>query len=312
MAVVAGIVALVAARAVAGPVDQLAQAGERLAGGDYESKVDIRTGDELQELGDVFNTMGPRLLEHAKMKHSLELAMQIQQNLLPRESPRLEGFDIYGRTQYCDETGGDYFDFLDLARISPTMLGVVVGDVSGHGIPAALLMASARSAFRVHAENAGDDPAAVMTALNQSLVRDTTDESFMTVFYALLDSRERLVHWTAAGHDPALLIRRATGEIELLGMPSLPAGLFANAEYDSGGPVQLGSGDVVVIGTDGIWEARNPAGEMYGRDRLKRELAACRETTAEGIHNAVMASVLKFCAGRDVEDDITLVVIKAL
>ncbi|MFO8007400.1 MAG: SpoIIE family protein phosphatase [Candidatus Brocadiia bacterium] len=308
----AAIIAFVVSRKVSGPVGQLVDAAEQLARGDYTASVDIRTGDELHELGQVFNAMGPQLREHARMKHSLELAMEIQQNLLPRELPHLEGFDVYGGTRYCDRTGGDYFDFIDLSHVSPNILGIVVGDVSGHGIPAALMMAFARGVFRAHAENMPEEPAVAIKALNSTLVRDTTDENFMTVFYALLDSTQRLLYWTSAGHDPALLIRRASGTIERLGTPALPAGIFEGADYGSSGPVELASGDAVVIGTDGIWEARNSEGDMYGHQRLDGQLAACREASAARIYETVITSLLTFCAGRPLEDDVTLVVVKAL
>ncbi|NLW51077.1 MAG: SpoIIE family protein phosphatase [Candidatus Brocadiaceae bacterium] len=310
--VLAGAIALIASRAISGPIRQLAGAAEKLAEGDYDASVAIGTGDELQELGEVFNSMGPRLRDYSKVKHSLELAMQIQQNLLPRQAPQVEGFEVYGQTRYCDETGGDYFDFIDLAPMGLKALGLVVGDVSGHGIPAALLMASARSVFRVHAGSSPREPAAAIRALNRSLVHDTMAESFMTLFYALVDIPERTLHWTTAGHDPAILIRRAGGRTEQLGSPALPAGLFEEADYTSSGPVRMESGDVMIIGTDGIWEARDPEDNLYGHERLHATLAACREASAEGIFEAIMESVTEFSAGRPAEDDITLVVLKAL
>ena len=314
LAVVAAVaaVAFIASRAVTRPVARLAEAAEKLSAGDYGSRVDIRTRDEFQELGKVFNEMGPKLAEHERMKRSLELAMEVQQNLLPRESPRVPGFDVAGGSVYCDETGGDYYDFIDLVDLGGGKLGIAVGDVSGHGVEAALLMASARGVLRSHAGLFGADLVRLSAAMNRHLTRDSGDERFMTLFYAILDTEDRTLHWTSAGHDPALWLRRSTGEIEELPNTGMALGVIEEADYTQAGPVRIDLGDIVLIGTDGIWETRNPDGEFFGKQRLRDLIASCAGRSAEEIRQAVIDAVGAFRRVRPQEDDVTLVVICGL
>lgn len=304
-------VALWSSRSVTRPVRQLAEASKKLAGGDYAQRVDIRTGDELQELGEVFNQTGPKLQERERMKQSLALAMEIQQQLLPQEPPQLAGFDIAGGSIYCDETGGDYYDFIDLVDLGAGKLGIAVGDVTGHGIGAALLMASARGVLRSHAGRHGGDLGELFVALNSHLMRDTGDERFMTLFYGVLDADARSLEWTSAGHDPAFWLRRSSGRIEELPNSGIPLGVLDEAAYTPPGSVTIESGDIVLIGTDGIWEAANPAGELFGKPRLRELLASRADSNAAEILSAVVENVNEFRADQPQQDDITLVVIKA-
>jgi sigma-B regulation protein RsbU (phosphoserine phosphatase) len=310
--VVVVVAALLSSRAVTRPIARLVKGGEKLAEGDFDARVDIRTGDELQELGDLFNRTGPMLREREKMKHSLALAMEIQQHLLPAEAPKLAGFDIAGHSIYCDETGGDYYDFIELVDLAPDQLGIAVGDVTGHGIGAALLMASARGVLRSHAGRHGGNLGELFATLNTHLVRDTGEARFMTLFYGVLEGGSRRLNWTAGGHDPALWVRRRTGKIEELANTGIPLGIFDGAEYGPERMVTLESGDLVVIGTDGIWEASNPAGEMFGRQRLRDLLSAGADMTADEIHAGVVDAVKSFRGEHPQEDDITLVVIRVL
>ncbi len=310
--VVVVIVAFFISRSVTMPLVRLADAAERLAAGDYDAGVQVRTGDELQDLGEIFNDMGPKLRQHESMQRSLAVAMEIQQQLLPLKSPEIAGFDVAGTSIYCDETGGDYYDFIDLVDLGSGKLGIAVGDVTGHGIGAALLMASARGVLRSHAGRHGGDLSELFSVLNTHLVRDTGETRFMTLFYGVLDAKTRSLEWTSGGHDPAIWLRRSTGKFEELPNTGVPLGIMEDATFDSVEPVTLESGDVVAIGTDGIWEAANAAGDMFGKDRMREVLSACADSSAAEIHNAVVAAVNEFLGQTHQQDDITLVIIKAL
>ena len=299
-------------RAVTRPVRWLAAATEQFAEGDYDVRLDIRTGDELQELGETFNDLGPKMLERERMKASLGLAMEIQRHLLPKAPPTVEGFDIAGNSLYCDETGGDYYDFIDLVDLGEGKLGIAVGDVTGHGIGAALLMASARAVLRSHAVLHGNDLSDLFRTLNIHLVRDTGDERFMTLFYGVLEANERRLWWVSGGHDPGVLWRGAAGTVEALGNTGMPLGVLEEAEYGRAGPVALEPGDVFLVGTDGIWETHNTSGEMFGRERFLEVLRGCAGCSARNIFNAIVEAARAFRGGAAQEDDITLVVVKVL
>jgi sigma-B regulation protein RsbU (phosphoserine phosphatase) len=147
MAVVV-VVAFLFSRSVTRPISQLAEASRRLGEGDFDTRVEIKTFDEFQQIGKAFNELGPRLRENYQLRQALALAMEVQQRLLPQSQPDVNNLDIYGKSIYCDETGGDYYDFIFGSEANGKGTFVVVGDVTGHGLPAALLMASARAFLR--------------------------------------------------------------------------------------------------------------------------------------------------------------------
>ena len=299
-------------RKVTEPVRQLAERSVSLAAGDFQTRLDIKTGDEFQDLSELVNKIGPELAERDKMKRALELAQEIQQHLLPQSPPKPAGFDIAGKSVYCDETGGDYYDFIELITVGPGKLGIAVGDVTGHGISAALLMASARAVLRTRAELHGTDLGALFEALNMHLVRDGSEGRFMTLFYGILDTDARSLVWTSAGHDPPFWLQRASGRIEELPGADPPLGIIEEMTFSQVGPVTIERGDVVVIGTDGIWEAESATEEQFGKGRLREVLSCCNEMSAEQIRNAIVEAVGDFSRPIPQRDDITLVVIKAL
>ena len=306
------VLSVLSSRGITRPISRLADAAGQLAGGDFDARADIHSGDELQELGEVFNDLGPKLREREKLKHSLTLAMEVQQHLLPEGAPQIDGFDIAGRSVYCDETGGDYYDFIDLIALGPDRVGIALGDVSGHGIGAALLMASARAVLRSHAGAYGDDLGGLFDRLNRHLVRDTGDARFMTLFYGIVNGPDRSIRWSSGGHDPAVWYRRGLNEFGELSATGVPLGVVEDVSFPPDGPITVERGDVVVIGTDGIWEARNEAEELFGKDRLREAIAAHADESAGHIYAAILDAVAAYRGSAPQEDDVTLVVIKGL
>ena len=306
------VLAAVRARAHTKPIYELTEANQRLSAGDYNARVEITTGDELQELGQIFNQTGPKLKEHEKMQRSLELAKAIQQHLIPRESPKLKNFEISVFCRYCDQTGGDYYDFIEFLEMEPGKLGVALGDVSGHGIGAALLMATARSILRGNAVRYKTNLSKLFDDINIQLLRDTEDDKFITLFYGILDDRNKSLIWASGGHDPALWYHKDTDKIEELLNTGMPVGLMENATFEQDGPVVLKSGDMIVIGTDGIWEGQNKTGNMFGKKRFYELVSEYSDLSPSQFCSKVIEEVMKFTDSAPQMDDITLVVIKAL
>lgn len=298
------------ARAITQPIVALTEASGRLATGDYSTRTRIETGDELQILGEAFNDIGPHLLDRERMKRSLEIAGAIQQNLLPRANPTLAHFDIAGRCVYCDQTGGDYYDFIPLEDQPGGQLGVAVGDVTGHGIGAALLMAAVRGVFRQGAREYGDRLQELLAHCNNQLAQDSDDDKFITLFYGILSSRDRSLIWASGGHDPALWYHHRTDRFEELPNTGPPVGLFEGMVFDQLGPISLESGDILVIGTDGIWEAQDSGNEMFGKPRLMELIRTNQEENVQALCASITEAVLNFVTPSLPEDDITLVVIK--
>ena len=305
--------AIIGARSVTRPVRELARAAAAVAEGDFDARARVRTRDELGRLARVFNAMVPKLEDQMRLRQSLDLAMEVQQRLLPTTAPLAEGLDIAGCSEYCDETGGDYFDFLELASLGPHMLGVTVGDVVGHGISAALLMTTARAVIRSQADSQ-PDLAQLMTDMNRHLAQDMSADRFMTMLYMVIDGRKRRVHWVSAGHDPAMLYDPTTDKfIELSDADhGVPLGIDPDWVYHQSGPQALSLGQVLVAGTDGVWEQRNPAGEMFGKERLQEVVRANAAESAERISTAIKEELVRFRAGRPQGDDVTMVVVKLL
>ncbi len=304
------------ARAVTRPVTALCGAARKLAEGDLTARAPVSGRDELADLAQAFNDMAPQLSERLRLKQDMLLAMEVQQNLLPKAPPHLAGLDIAGATFYCDETGGDYFDYLQFSPQNSHGCDVALGDVTGHGISAALFMATGRALLRGRV-GAESGPAALLTLVNSLLCQDTSDSGrFITLFYLRLEAGGLApagsLIWSRAGHDPALLYDPATDAFEELMGPGIPLGVMEDFAYTEQHRPGLRPGQVLVIGTDGIWEARNPDDAMYGKKRFREVLRRHASATAEAIIAAVHQDVTDFQAGAPRDDDITLVVVKAL
>jgi serine phosphatase RsbU (regulator of sigma subunit) len=250
--------------------------------------------------------------EHRRVRHSLSLAMEVQQNLLPQVDPEVDGLDIAGTSIYCDETGGDYYDYLRLKDPKKGKIGVVVGDVSDHGIPSALLMATARAIIR-QGSSLSNEMARVVSDANRQLVDDVKETGrFMTLFYTEIDRPGGQIRWLNAGHESAVIYDSVTDTFEeLAGEKGLPLGLFGEAEYKAA-QREIRPGQILVLATDGIWEVMNPQGEMFGRDRMNHIIRKQASMTSKEIQQTLLGELSRFRRGSAVRDDMTLVIIKIL
>lgn len=311
VAVGVGALAFAAARAVTGPIETLERAVGAVAEGDFSTRVDIRTGDELEALGESFNAMIPRLEAHTRVQESLALAREVQQQLLPLAAPVFDGLDVAGASRYCDETGGDYYDFLDLREVGRNTLGAVIGDVSGHGIAAALLMATARALLHGAAGSAAVTPAAMIADLNRLLAADVRPGHFLTLFALFVDLDAREFSWSSAGHDAALWRQAETGQVLELAGDDIPLGIDRSWQFHPSRRASFAAGDVVMLSTDGLWETQSPAGERFGKPRLRELLREHHDVPAAELARLVLREVARFRGGLPQRDDMTVVILRA-
>ena len=291
------------------PLREIIQALKDIRRGNFDRKVPVRSNDEIGYTGDVINGMTKGLKERDRMRHSLLLAKEIQQNLLPGREPHIDGLDISGRSIYCDETGGDYYDFLDTAKPGERKICVVVGDVSDHGIPSALLMTTARAFLRQRMSRAGDLNR-IVSDVNRQLARDVEESGqFMTLFLCEIDVDNQWVRWVRAGHDPALIYDLETDSFDELGGRGLALGIFEDSKYQTL-TREIKPRQIIAIGTDGIWETTNIQGQQFGKERFKNVIQANASESAVEILTRVINEVDDFAGQSEKSDDVTLVIIK--
>ena len=305
--VVVALVAAYAARSVTQPVSQLKRVMEAVAGGDFSARVGIETGDELEELGHTFNQMIPQLAEEARLQQSMVLAREVQQRMLPAAPPVFPGVELAGITRYCEQTGGDYFDYLDGRPQGRQTLGVVIGDVAGHGTPAALLMTTARALLHGLLA-AGATPVMILQQLNHQIAADIRPGHFMTLFYLLLDLERRQISWASAGHEPAFWWHAASGAVTRLSGDDIPLGVDATWQFAGLAEANFEPGDVLLLVTDGVCETRDAVGAAFGRDRLGDLLKVCGATSAETIATTVLGALDSFAGAAPTRDDLSIVV----
>ena len=292
------------------PLKDIISALQRIRQGYLDGKVNVTTNDEFGYAGDVINEMTDGLKEREQIKHSLELAKEVQLNLLPKKVPGIDGLDIAGTSRYCDETGGDYFDYFHLQDSEGEKLGVVVGDVSDHGIPSALLMTTARAFLRLRLSAPGNI-ADIVSDVNVQLTIDIEDGGqFMTLFFLVIDMARGTLEWVRAGHDPAIIVDPATGNLEELKGRGIPLGIDASYPFQMNRKTCLAQGQLIVLSTDGIWEARNRNGEFFGKKRFYDLIRNHATLDSASILKVIMNHIMEFQDGFKMEDDITLVLIK--
>lgn len=245
--------------------------------------------------------------EPERRRHSeLEIAANVQQKMFPRKLRLLDSLDYAGHCVPALEVGGDYYDFLDA---SDRAIGFVLADVSGKGVPAALLMANLQACFRSQTHDALQRPSDMLRAVNKQFYESTAAERFATLFFGIYDDRTRKLRYVNCGHCPPFLLR-ATGELDRLNPTATPLGAFVNWNCREA-EAELQVGDTLLLYSDGVTEAGIEGAEEFGEDRLAHALRVNQWQPAEALVQAVVDDVADFSAGSR-SDDVTVVALRGM
>ncbi|OQY59548.1 MAG: hypothetical protein B6245_06230 [Desulfobacteraceae bacterium 4572_88] len=314
--------AIVVSVSLTRPLRRLTQGARIIAGGDLSIQIEGQERkDEIGELSKAFNKMVEdlgryieQLTETTKAKEraekELELARDIQKSLLPKSFPKLPQIEVWGKCDPAREVGGDYFDFF---QISEHLYGMVIGDVSGKGVPAALFMAVSRTLFRILSSQE-NSPDQVLTEFNDWLVAlDQGSNMFITLFYAVFDTETGRMIYSTAGHNMPYVrsAKETDGKFQMLPnmSPTMVAGMMGGMSMALA-ETWLNSGDVIVLYTDGMTEAINQDDEEFGEDRLEELLNRYADLSAQDMCEKLITDVQVFQTGKPQFDDMTLFILK--
>lgn len=246
------------------------------------------------------------IIANRQLEEQLNVARMIQQTFLPRGNPTIKGFDIAGRNIPSQKVGGDYYDFI---QIVDNQIGIAIADVSGKGMPASLIMAAFRASLIAEIRN-NYAIRTILQKVNRLMYESMDRGSFVTAVYGVLDSKNRIFTFSNAGHNPPILLRK-DGSTEELSEGGLALGIMDDRLYEER-PVYIGTGDIVVLFTDGVTEATSSDGEQFDEERIVKILTDNRTKPATELVELVIDSVRAFSADDFVPDDLTLIVIKAI
>lgn len=311
------VIAFIMSGQVVRPISALVEGARGIAKGDFKTRVDIKTNDEMKFLGDAFNTMAIELeasmaakVYEQRVKRELELAKQIQDQIVPdqKDIPQVKGLEIAAGLNPATEIGGDIYDFLPL---EDGKLLMYLGDVTGHGVPAGIVSSIASSLF--YGYGTTGDLKLILTEVNRVLKAKTMPNMFLTLCIMLWDSVASEFTYASAGHEQVLQYKAAEKKADYLPAGGIALGMIkdvsAHAKINE---VDLNVGDVLVIYSDGIPEAWRNDTELFGMDRLKQstERIVAQGGSCEQIRDAILKDVYDFAEGHQQMDDITIIVIK--
>lgn len=302
-------------RSITAAIQGLKGGAAQLASGDLAHRIEVKGEDDLWDVAGAFNQAmagfeRSRELEQesARVENELELARQIQSRLLPPGPPKIPGFEIAGHYDPARQIGGDYFDHLDLGD---GRVLLVIADVSGKGVPAALLMSGFRASLMSQtADLAAGDPVALCGHVNDFLVRSVESGKFVTGFLAFADARTNTLHFVNAGHNPPVLLHR-DGTTQSLEAGGLMFGVMPGTPYDSA-RVTFTPGDLLVLYTDGVVEGASPTQELWGDDRLIESVKRCAARSSLDVVNTIAGEVRAFEGDAGPADDVTLLAARRL
>jgi sigma-B regulation protein RsbU (phosphoserine phosphatase) len=291
-------------------LSRLSDGVHRIAQGDYRARVEVRSHDEIGRLAVAFNGMAEdverhqrALVEQERTKRELELGRQIQHDMLPQSPLRFGLIEIEGVSVPAREVGGDFFNYFELPS---GQVALLVGDVSGKGVGAALLMANIQASLRTRLA-LGQDLAALAEQIDHDIEASTPGSVYATLFVGVLDPNTRELRYVNAGHYPQYVLRRSG--LERMPATGLPVGLLAGHGY-SERRMQLLAGDILFFYTDGCVDNESETGEMFNMERLEEILARCAAEGATDVLARVEKTVSDFRGSREPFDDATTMVVK--
>jgi len=312
-------------RSITRAVADLYEGTLKVQAGDFSHRIPLRkTKDQLSELAGSFNSMTGRIeslivevKEKERLENELAIARDVQSQLFPKEFPRLKSLELWGGCQPARTVSGDYYDFIALGR---DRVALAIGDISGKGISAALLMAHIQSALRsqlMHennqrntaAENGTTSPSSILTILNNHLYISSPPEKYATFFLGLYSDEDGQLIYTNAGHLAPIVVRQ--GQVLRLAGEGFPVGLFPGITYDHQATV-LQPGDLLVAFTDGVTETPNRSGDEFGDHRLSELLVCHVDNPLDEIASAVSTSVAAWAGDVERHDDTTLLLARRL
>jgi sigma-B regulation protein RsbU (phosphoserine phosphatase) len=310
---VALIIGVTLTRSITNAVHELDSGTSRVMEGDFSYRIPIAGDDQLGQLADNFNHMTAHLeqllivaKDNERLNAELEIAREVQRQLYPKGVPESPGLVLHAHYQPARMVSGDYFDF---HRLCETQITFTLGDVAGKGISAALLMATVQASFRSSIQNCppGVSTARLVTDLNQQLYNNTAPEKFATFFFGIYDEPSGVLHYTNAGHLPPILLRG--NDAQLLEVDGMVVGAFPFARYGESS-IQLEPGDLLLLYTDGISEPQNEYGEMFGEDRLIELLRKNAKQPDTVVVQAIRNAVQEWTGSADLQDDMTLLIVR--
>jgi len=289
------------------PVQRLTESTKEVAKGNWEISIDNNSNDEIGILSDSFNKMVKSLRENTRIWHEFKVAQEMQAKMLPDSCPKMVGIKISAKSIPAKQVGGDFYDFLTLKS---QRLGIIIGDVSGHGISAAMVMAAAMSTIRFAAE-ANEQTDLVLQLANSRLKKDIQKNMFVALFYGIIDLRNRQIHYTNAGLPLPLLWRK--GKVNLLPQTDesdrFPLGLVDRCIYKQLS-FDLNPGDILIFYTDGIIETMNACQESYDFERFSASICQHIQLDPTDIIENLINDMTHHIGSIDLYDDVTLVVVK--
>jgi sigma-B regulation protein RsbU (phosphoserine phosphatase) len=311
------LIGVVIARTITRSIYNIGEGARNIESGNFDYRIPSSNRDQLDAMATTFNRMSESVVElmnevsdKERLEKEIEIAREVQTHLFPRELPSHPRLDIAATCLPARRVSGDYYDFIPYRD---QWLDVIIADISGKGISAALLMASLQSSIRSHVVYQADgsngaDPVATATeAINRQLYRHTSPDKFATLVMSRIDTKSLTLTYCNAGHNPPMIV--SGGKMSRMTVGGMVAGLFDHPKYEES-ELQLNAGDLVVYYTDGVVEAEDPRGEQFEDERLEELLLENAFLTADDIRSLILSEVSSWSRGEEQKDDVTVVVLK--